>query len=855
MNRSSRQPYSLYEYVLSVKWFCCLGLFVLTPVWLLGQVVLSGVVIDGHSKEPIPFANIYLQSDPTIGGAADFDGRFELAFEQIPDTLEVSALGYKTIVLNYEGNNELTIEMETASMDLSEVIITPDETEDPAYAILRKVIENKPKNNRANFETYSCEVYNKMQIDLINITEEFKKMKLNKQFQFVYDHIDSTSEDRPFLPLFVSEALSDFYYQNNPKKENEQIKAVKIVGDAENESVGQLLGVARSQFNAYDNWIELIDRKFAGPVSDKGPNLYRYYLVDSAFIEHKWCYQIQYFPKHKGINGFYGDFWVHDSTFAIKKIKLQLLEEAHLNFVEQLSIILEYDAVNDSIWVPKKDYITISSSTLTEPFLPKFFKKLRENAPGIQAKRNTTYRHFNFEKEQVKKKIDEELKILPDAFQKDATFWDENRHVDLSESEKTAYFLVDTIKKLPIIKVWEKVATTVFTGYLRGKYVDIGNVYEFISSNEIEGFRSKIGFRTNKDISSTFMLGAYAAYGWGDRRFKFGLDFLYMFKDNPRRTFGLSYIDDFLPNSNIDPYFSLSGDGFGTNFFLRRNNIPLKLQAIQLVSANYYHEWKSGLSARFSLNRQHTRPLFNFSYTNSADEILQEYDNIEAAIELRYVFNQVFLSNGIRRTNLASDRNGLSLRYSKGIKGMFGGDLSYDALAVALRDKLRWGALGYTITQMQIGKIWGTLPYLNMYFPVGNERYFMNLQGFNTLPDYSLTADRYAYLGIDHHFDGFLFQLIPFFRKNRIRSVIGFSAMLGGMSNANRFVNRSSLWENTTAEDSVRILVPSQRPFMEANFGIENIFRFVRVDAVWRLNYKELPGNDFGLRLSLSFTL
>lgn len=841
-------------YPLSIKIFL---FFCLSPFFLLGQVTITGVVVDAHSKESVPFANVYLQSNPTKGVAADFDGNFTINFESTPDILEVSALGYETLSVPYEGQSPMKIQLNSAATTLGVVEVVVDkDVEDPAYPILRKVIKNKPKNDRVNFEAYTCEVYNKMEIDLINITDEFKNMKLNKPLRFLFEHIDSTSEDEPFLPLFVSEALSDYFYQKNPDKEKEQIKAVKIAGDSENESVAQLLGVAKAQFNAYDNWIELIAKKFAGPIGDNATNFYRYYLLDSAMVDDKLCYQIQYFPKHKGINGFYGDFWIHKGSYAVKKLKMQLLDEVHLNFVEKLSITLEYKTTDEDVWVPKKDYITITSTSITEPFLPPFFKKVRENAPGIQAKRSTTYEGFNFDKSVVSANIDKVDEVLPDIYKKSDDFWNKNRHIELNKSEKTAYFLVDTVRNLPIINTWRKVTSTLFTGYMWGKYIDVGNIYEFTAGNAIEGFRMKLGLRTSTGISKKFMLGGYAAYGTKDKKFKFGTDFLYVFNTQPRRTFGAAYIDDYSITPNFNPYFSVTGSGLGANYFLRRGTVPFKLLDLKNLSANYFHEWESGFSVRLAAANQRYNPLFNFSYKPIAGEdAITNYEVSKASVELRYAYDETFLAGTFLRTSLGSRFPVVSLKYSRGFDNILGGDLSFDALELKITDRYRWGAIGFTDYKISGGKIWGTLPYLNLFVPNGNERYIFSTTGFNSIPEYAFATDQYAALSIDHHFDGFILQLIPLFRKMRLRAVGSFKALIGNMTDDNLRVNAENLFANTTSDDVVRILIPSQEPLMEVSAGIENIFRFFRFDAIWRLNYHELNDARFGIRGTARFSL
>ncbi|MEM9931150.1 MAG: hypothetical protein AAF840_15130, partial [Bacteroidota bacterium] len=138
---------------------------------------------------------------------------------------------------------------------------------------------------------------------------------------------------------------------------------------------------------------------------------------------------------------------------------------------------------------------------------------------------------------------------------------------------------------------------------------------------------------------------------------------------------------------------------------------------------------------------------------------------------------------------------------------------------------------------------------------IGNEGVFMNYRGLNTVAEYAFAADQYAFLTFDHHFDGAILQLIPLFRKMRLRSVANFRALYGTMTAANRSANELNLFENTSDTDQVRIQVPDGTPFMEASVGVENIFRFFRVDAIWRLNRHDLPGKRFGVRASVSFNL
>src|SRR5699024_7260509 len=96
----------------------------------------------------------------------------------------------------------------------------------PALNILRKIIENKIKNNPEKIASYSERVYNKLELDLTQLDQEkINHSKLLKPFAFILQNLDSTAAGKVFLPVFLTETISDFYYQKKPKKQKEIIRA------------------------------------------------------------------------------------------------------------------------------------------------------------------------------------------------------------------------------------------------------------------------------------------------------------------------------------------------------------------------------------------------------------------------------------------------------------------------------------------------------------------------------------------------------------------------------------------------------------------------------------------------------
>ena len=261
---------------------------------------VSGRVTDALTNEPIPFANVAFKGT-TTGTVTDFNGYFSLESDKPSDSLSASFVGYVPVTLRISRGKSQTVNflLKVNKVDLGEVVIKAGEN--PANILLRKVIENRDLNDKRQLDSYKYESYNKMEFDLTDIPPDFKDKRLIKPFAFIFDNIDSSvTNSKPFLPFFITEALSDVYFRNNPKNTREIIKASKISG-LENESVTQFLGDMYQNIDVYNNYIDIFGKSFVSPISNVGLLYYRYYLTDSAFIDNQWCYKLKF--RQEGRHG------------------------------------------------------------------------------------------------------------------------------------------------------------------------------------------------------------------------------------------------------------------------------------------------------------------------------------------------------------------------------------------------------------------------------------------------------------------------------------------------------------------------------------------------------------------------
>ena len=369
------------------------------------EITIKGRVSDQVTGEGVPFCNVYIQNT-TTGVSTDIDGYYELSTKTKGDSLVVSAIGYTTSkkALNSEAEQKIDFYLKAADMTLEEVVVYAGEN--PADIIVRKIIENKEHNRIDELEAFRRETYTKLELDLKNISDKMQRRKLFKPFAFVFENIDSTSEEQPFLPAYMSEIISDAYHRKGDKAPVEIPKAQRVSGIA-NQSINEFIASIHEPYNIYENWIYLLDRPFASPFSNQGLFYYKYYLIDSTHIDGQWCYKLKFKAKRKQEPTFYGYFWVADTTYAITRLDMKISSDANINLVERIDIFQNY-RYQDSLWLPEKERMVID-------FV------VTKKSPGVIARKSVSHSGYNLDKEYTKPEKPEH--IAQRALEKDDEFW------------------------------------------------------------------------------------------------------------------------------------------------------------------------------------------------------------------------------------------------------------------------------------------------------------------------------------------------------------------------------------------------------------------------------------------------
>ncbi|WP_324068196.1 MAG: DUF5686 family protein [Flavobacterium sp.] len=818
-------------------------LFLFVSSVLLGQTKVGGKVTD-EFNEPIAFANVIFKNSKE-GVITDENGNFYFESKENYSTLVVSYVGFdkKEIALKPGLNTGLKIQLKSGT-ELKEVVIYTGKTSkknNPALDILRKIWERRRKNGLKMFKQYEYDKYEKVEFDLNTIDSAFMNSKVFKGMEFIFNQIDTSNiSGKTYLPIFINETLSEVYGDNEAKKTKEITKANKNSGFGSGDGVNTFIKDLYAEFDIYDNYLKFFDKDFVSPLSRTGINVYNYVLNDSMFIDNKWCYNIVYYPRRKNELTFKGDFWVNDTTFAIKKINLEASKSANINWVKEIYIEQEYEVMNDSVFLLKRDYMMSDFS---------FSKK--EESKGVYGKRTTLAKNHKFDVKKDDKFYKEEVNFYDNAvFNKPDEYWEENRFEALNKNEAGIYKMLDTLKEVPRFKRIYNLASILGSGYIEiPKWkMDYGPIFSTFGFNDVEGQRIRAGGRTYFGSNDTWRIQGYTAYGFKDNQFKYGISGRWMVNPNKRIILSVGNRRDV---EQMGVSLTTSNDVLGRSFAssaLFASGVNNQLTSVNLTTLGFEIELVKNFTFQTNFTYRTLKSAsseFSLDYYTDLTQTVIKSDVKQSEINLvaEYTPNRKTVGYGVDRMDVDFNYARFFVSYSNGIKGVLNSDFNYQKLQLYYRQPALIGGFGRLFTTFETGKIFGEVPLGLMGIIPGNQSWFVIENTYNLLNYYDFVADEYASLHFEHHFNGRLFSRVPLLRKLNLREIIGIKGVYGRVSDENRLLNASGL--TYTAPEDV---------YWEYHAGVGNIFKVLRVDFAWRGSYLEMPdARKFAIRASFGF--
>jgi hypothetical protein len=828
-----------------------IAFLVLGCLSVVAQTKVSGYVFE-ENNQPIAFANVLFKGS-TEGTITNEDGKFYLESDETWDALIVSFLGFEVleVPLTQKVNYDLKFVLKEEAATLDEVLIVTGKqskkaSENPAIRILKKIWERKRKNGLNQFKQYEFDQYEKVEFDLNTIDSSLIKSKLFKGMEFVFEEVDTSSvTGKTYLPIFLNESVKKIYGDNVINKKREDLKGNKNSGFSNNQVIIDFIDDLYSEYNVYDNYLKFFDKSFVSPLSRTGIQTYNYVLSDSAYIDNKWCYNIIYYPRRKNELTFKGDFWVNDSTYAVKEINLQASKSANINWVKEIYIEQEFEVLNDSVFLIKRDY-----------FLSDFALNKKEKSRGVYGKRTTLYDNYKFNEQKDKKFYDKEIyNYDADVYNREDDFWQENRLEALNKDEKGVYKMLDTLKTVKKFKRLYNLGSILASGYVEFPSInfDYGPIFSTFGFNEVEGLRLRTGGRTYFGPNDLWRLEGFLAYGFRDDKFKYGISGKWLLDKKSRLTvFGgnrrdVEQIGASLTSSTDVLGRSLASSAvIGTGANDKLTNINLTNLGFSIEPARNFEIRLDGSFRKLSS----ASPTFSLDY-NDADSpsgVSSEVKQFESRLSLGFYPKRQMTGFGVERKFKNDNFARLFAQISSGNKNWFDSDFDYTKVQFSYIQPWQVGGFGRLTTSIEAGKTFGEVPLALLSVVPGNQTYFSIYNTFSQLDFYEFVTDTYTSMHIEHNFNGRLFSRIPLLKKYNLRAILSLRGVWGELSDKNRALS------TTGNAIEFPLIAPDSRIYYEYSFGVANIFKVLRIDFNFRGNYLDAPdARKFGVTGSFGF--
>jgi len=823
-------------------------LLVLLPAVLLAQTTeIKGTITDARTQEVMPAVTVAFEGT-TIGASTDNAGKYRLSGNVTATRIKVSFIGYKTVFKEITPGNVQTIDIVLTEdrQQLNEVVIRSGKKtrytnrNNPAVELIRQVIAHKDKNRLESFDYAEYKQYEKMAFSLSDLSEKFKNKRIFKNYQFLFTEQDSDAMGgKNLLPVYMEEKLSDNYFRKSPYAKKQIIQANKQVKYDENfidnEGLKAYFNRMYMDIEIYDNNIPLLGNQLLSPIAGAAPSFYKFFITDTIKDVSPQLIELSFTPRTTTDMLFQGKIYITmDGNYAVQKAILSVNKNINLNFVRQMQTTLAFEKTADGKY------------RLSQSDLKMDFGLNKNKGGGVYGERVVIISDFAVNKPRPQDVYAGPAQMIAfNATEKGDEFWKANRPDTLKPQEENIYKNIDSLQTIPSFKRTMKLVTLFVAGYDNLGPFEVGPVNTFYNFNPVEGFRLRLGGRTTTTLSKRYYFETYGAYGFKDEKFKYFLSGTYSLNNKSIYSFPQEYVrasvqhDTKIPGQELQ---FVQEDNFLMSFKRGLNEIYTYNDVFRL---DYVHEYLNHFSYKFELKGWNQSPagvLYFQNAVNNAPNTINNLQTTELSMELRYAPQEKFYQGKLYRTPIPDKYPIFTLRYQEGIKGLFKGDYNYQSVTANITKRFYESQLGFTDVSAEGGYIFNKLPFPLLDIHHANQSYALQLQSYNMMNFLEFVSDHYASLNVDHHFNGVIFNKVPLLQKLKLREVVSFKSLWGGLRQENNPANDPALLRFPVNGDGKPITYSlNNGPYMEASAGIENIFKVLRLDVIRRLSYLDHP--------------
>ena len=833
---------------------------------------LRGYIIDEATGDSIPYASAIYRGH-NVAVASNINGQFTIARHE-GWVLTFSAVGYvsKSITITASTKQNFNVKLKPDTKALKEVVVKTkrrrySRKNNPAVELMKKVVEAKKRTDLDNRDYYQYNKYQKLTLALNDITPEKLEDPKMKKKPWLKDQVEKCEYNgKLILPVSVDETVTQKIYRKHPHSEKNIVKGQNSTGVNDLFQTGDILNTVLkdvfSDVNIYDDQIRLLQYPFTSPIGKDAVAFYRFYIMDTLYVERDKCIHLHFLPNNQQDFGFRGDIYIlADSSYQVKRCELTIPKKSDVNFVENMKIVQEFTQLPDSTWVLSVD------DMLAEIKLASFIKE----AAVIRTTRLTDYAFDPLPKQLFKGKAKDVKEA--DAMMRDEAFWNKYRQVSLTKSESKMDAFVNNLSQIKgfkyiIFGLKALIENFVETG--NPSKVDIGPINTMLTSNPVDGLRTRISAQTTAKLNPHWFASGYFARGWKSEKNYYKADLTYSFnkkeylpREFPKRTLTLSSTYDIMAPS--DKFMKTDKDNVFTSFKWSKVN---KMMFYNRQEIKYEREEDWGFKTTLGFKAEENEgalglnftPLSQYSQKYTDGNVLLEpnsnkFRTSEFHAEFRFAPGETYINTKQRRLKINLDAPVFILGHTVGIKGFLGGDYRYNFTEASIYKRFWMKSWGKIDCYLKGGIQWNQVPYPLLIMPETNLSYIIQDETFELIDNMEFLNDRFASLYISWDFNGKIFNRIPLLKKLKWREYIGFRCLWGGLSDK----NNPFLEQN--AQSDILMLFPegchvmdSKKPYYELSVGIHNIFKLIHVEYVRRLNYHYDNTHKDGIRFMVRMT-
>jgi hypothetical protein len=739
---------------------------------------INGQVTDEHNS-PVPYANLFIK-ELGSGASADDKGKYFLTIDPGVYTLVVSSVGFqpKTVeVIIKDKPLVMNFQLFSSSVQLDQIEIKVRKR-DPAYEIIRKVIDNKSKflsqlkSSRSKIYLRASETVDEKKKAKKQEEEEPEELK-NKDGTPVNPFEEARKKEEARLEkINLVEMQLTLNYQY-PDQYKEERTAFKTYGTKE----GLFIPLFhQTDFNFYYNLVDLkgiSEIPMISPVSRTAILSYKFKLEQVLKEGEETVYKIKVTPRKTGDATCKGYLFINDSTWNINRLELTLHQGA-LKFYDDFTIRQSYKKIEDDLWIPYRQEFDYQTKTSKRLF-----------------KGNTVLIYSDFEKNYVfpPRFFGNEVSVTTEeAYKRDTTYWKSVRPEPLTVDQQKVISYRDSIEavhkskkyldslqaKFNKVTVGEVLYNGVgFRNESKKSYIYISPLLGLLDFAVVGGFRfgPYVGYFRRFENQRWFDINGGINIGVRNRDWQGGGSFRTRYDPFRQGEFAIKLGRQFQSINSFDAYLNQ----LRISNYIVHDYIDL-FHRIELFNG-FYVSTDIGLSDRSSLSEYDRTSILNEVIDEVDPIIFDGYQAFITNIKLAYTPQQKYMREPNQKVILGSNYPTFFFNHKKGWNGILSSDIDFDFINFGIEQNLQLGTLGNSRYTFSVGKFVNTrdLRYVDLKRFRQSDPYLYSdpMYSFQLL-DTSLVATNWHLEGhYMHHFNGALINNIPFVKKLRLRTVAG----------------------------------------------------------------------------------